>query len=106
MVDRIELILLHQSKQVGKFHSDEPGRFYEHLEPTDEIIQVRHVGQHVVADNKIGRPSVGAEIDCRLFAKEGNLSAAIATLSFKRLSTPDRVKGLPQALGKSGLVGV
>ena len=72
MVDRIELILLHELKQVGKLHGDQPGRLQQHLEPFDKIIQVRDVSQHVVADDQISIPSFSNQIERRLLSEEGD----------------------------------
>ena len=53
VVDRVELIALHQAYQVGKLHRDHAGRLQRDLHTGDEVVQIRHVGQHVVADQEI-----------------------------------------------------
>ena len=58
MIDGVELVLRHQPQQVGELHGQHAGRGEEDLQPRHEVVQVRHVGEDVVADQQVGpRPS-------------------------------------------------
>src|SRR5215212_5305476 len=70
VVDCIELILFHESKQVGELHRDQPSWFQKHLETFDEIVQIRDMCEHVISDYQISSPSLCAEVNRCLFSKK------------------------------------
>ena len=54
MIDRIELILFHQSGQMGKLHGDQAVGLQRRFQPADKIVQVGVMGQNIVSDDQIG----------------------------------------------------
>ena len=54
VVDRVELVLCHQPLQMRKLHRDHALRLEQALHAGDEVVQVRHVRQHIVAEHQIG----------------------------------------------------
>ena len=54
VIDRVELPLLDQMQQMRKFERGGSSRFQQQLEAGDEIMQVGHVGEHVVRGHQIG----------------------------------------------------
>ncbi len=56
MINRIELIQAHEMHQMRKLNRDNPLRRQEDFEPSDEIIQVRHVRQDIIADDQVRTP--------------------------------------------------
>src|ERR1019366_10715832 len=53
VVDGVELVLLHQSLQVRKFHGDDAARLEQALHAGNEVIQIRYVCQHIVAEQQV-----------------------------------------------------
>src|ERR1700683_3663893 len=53
VIDRVELPFLDQTQQMRKFKSGGPGRFQQHLEAHQEIMQVGNVGEHIVCGHQI-----------------------------------------------------
>ena len=62
MVDRVELILVHQPPQVRKFHRHDPVWSEKDLQASHEIVDVGHVREHVVSDDQIRGSGVADEI--------------------------------------------
>src|ERR1039457_4233306 len=54
VVDGIELILLDEAQEMGKFQGDRSIRLKEGREPSREIVDVRNMGVDVVADEEVG----------------------------------------------------
>ena len=50
MVDGVELVLFDEPQQVGEFHRDHARGSEQLPHPTDEVIDVGNVRQHVVAE--------------------------------------------------------
>src|ERR1700722_10569632 len=57
VVDRVELVLLHQAKQMREFHRDDPCWTKEDFHPGDEIVDVRNVGKNIVSQEQV-RPEL------------------------------------------------
>ena len=57
VVDRVELDLLDQFEEMGKFDGRRAGGLQQRSDAGDEVVQPRHMGQHVVADDQIGAPA-------------------------------------------------
>ena len=57
MINRVELILLHETHQMGKFHGDDALGLEQDFHAGDKIINVRDVSQHVVSEQQIGVPA-------------------------------------------------
>src|SRR5579872_4165320 len=66
MIDRVELLLLDEVKQMWKFQRRSAGRFEQKLKTADEVVQVGHVRKHVVGDHQVGRFSGRAQPARRL----------------------------------------
>ena len=58
MIDRIELVTLHQRQQMLHLKCRHPLCGEQYLDAADEIIDVRDMRQHIVGCEEIGRPSV------------------------------------------------
>ena len=54
MVDGVELVLLDQADQMREFERDDTLRLQEDLHAGDEVVEIRNLRQHVVADDQIG----------------------------------------------------
>ena len=54
VVDGVVVVLLHQLQEVRELHGDHAPRRQHPLHAADEVVDVGHVRQHVVADQ--GRP--------------------------------------------------
>src|SRR3990172_12640756 len=54
MVDRIELIVVHQADDMGKLQGDHAARSQKDPQALDKVMDARYLGKHVVADDKVG----------------------------------------------------
>ena len=70
VVNRVELALLHELKQMRKLHRYQATRLQKQLETFDKIVQVWHMCQHIVPDNQIRRPAVFNEVARSFFAEK------------------------------------
>ncbi len=70
VVDRVELVVLDQPEQVGELHRDHAARLEQDRHAADEVVEVRHVGQHVVAQQQVGPDAVGDHLGRRRPAEE------------------------------------
>ena len=73
VVDRVELVLGDQPKQVRHLDRDDPLGLQEDLQALDEVEQPGHVREHVVARDEVGFDTACAEPLCGLGAEEGHL---------------------------------
>src|SRR5882762_7608024 len=55
VIDGVEFIVFDQAGQVRKLQRENSVGFQQQLEAFDEIIDVRHLRQHIVADNQVRR---------------------------------------------------
>src|SRR5580698_7333827 len=62
MIDRIELILLHQPHQMRKLDSDDTTRPQQDLHPCDKVVEIGHLGEHVVSEQQIGALALGNQV--------------------------------------------
>ena len=53
MVDRVELLVLHQFQQMRKFEGSHPSGLEHAREASDKIVDVRHMRQHVIGDGQV-----------------------------------------------------
>src|SRR5262245_30934741 len=72
VVDRVELVSLNQPVQVWKLHRDHTALTQQHLEACHEIVQFRHMGEHVVADQQIGLTVLRGDVARGLLAEESD----------------------------------
>ncbi len=70
MVDRVELVLLEQLQQVRELDRDRSRRLEDFGHAGDEVVEIRHLGQHVVAEDEVGLDTVGCERCALLLAEE------------------------------------
>src|SRR5690606_19737091 len=73
VVDRIELPLSNELQEMGKLEGDRAMRREQEPQPRDEIVEVRHVGEHVVADDEVGLTAAAYELLGEAAAEEGDL---------------------------------
>ncbi len=73
VVDRVELALRDQAKQVGEFHRDGAARLQQDRQACDEIVEVRHVRQHIVGADQVGLPALSNKPSCGRHAEERNI---------------------------------
>lgn len=61
VVNGVELIVLDQTQEMRKLKGGDAIRFEQNPESTHEVVDVRHVRQHVVGDDQISLPALGGE---------------------------------------------
>ena len=57
MVDGVPLALVDQAHQVRELHRDRAAGVEQHLHAGNEVVEIRNVGEHVVAEQEIGAPA-------------------------------------------------
>ena len=72
VINRVELIFCHQSLQVRKLHGDHARRLQQDLHACNEIIQVRHLRQHIVPKQQIRLLALCDQLARRLFSEKFN----------------------------------
>ncbi len=70
VVDRVELDLFEQVEHVGELDGRDSLGLEHEADALDEVVEVGHVGQHVVADHEIGSHPVGDDLVRRVHAEE------------------------------------
>ena len=70
MIDRVVLVLLHQSHEVGKFERRDTPRLKHDRDATHEVVEVRHLRQHIVTDHQIGSLAIGGYLPRGLASEE------------------------------------
>src|SRR5690348_12999188 len=53
VIDRIELIVLHQFHEVRELHRNDPAWLQENLHAPDEVVQIRDMSQHIIPQKEI-----------------------------------------------------
>ena len=71
VVDRIELVLVDQALKMRHLDGDHAFRRQEMRHAGDEIVELRHLRQHVVGDDQIGMPALGHDLSSQSLAEEG-----------------------------------
>lgn len=69
MVQRVELVFSDQRQQMRELESGDASRLEQRGESTEEVIDVWHMGQHVVGHRQVGTPAFGHQ-PCGDFAAE------------------------------------
>src|SRR3972149_8567153 len=72
MINSIELALLHEAHQVGKLHGDHAVRLKKNFHPLNKIIQLRHMGEHIITDYQIGLHAITGKISSSFLTKKHN----------------------------------
>ena len=70
MIDGVELVLRHQPFKMRKLQRDDAFRLQQDLHAGDEIVQVRHLGEHIVAHDQVGLLALRHEAARQLDAEE------------------------------------
>ena len=72
MIDRIELILLHQPVKVRELHGNHTVRLEQLFHSCHEIIQLRHVRQYIVPEQQISLSIFRHDLPGRLLSEESH----------------------------------
>ena len=70
VVNRIELVLLHESIQMRKLHRDRAALAEQYLHARHEIIEIRNVREHIVAEQQVRLAVLGRDLTSGLLAEE------------------------------------
>ena len=70
VVDGVELVVLHQLEQVRELHGDDAVGGEQHRHSRDEVVEIGHVGQHVVAEEEVGADALATRLAGQLGAEE------------------------------------
>src|ERR1700730_143273 len=70
VIDRVELIPVDESLKMGNLECDHTVRRKQMGHSCGEVVEIRDLRQHIVADDKIGRPTLGHELLRKLRAEE------------------------------------
>ena len=70
VIDGVELRLLDQPQQMRKFERDRAAGLQRHFQATGEIVDRRHVGIDIVADDQIGLSAVGGQAPSQVLTEE------------------------------------
>ena len=62
VVDGVELVLFDEAREVRELHRDDAVGLQQLLDPGHEVVEVGHLGQHVVADHEVGADAVADEL--------------------------------------------
>jgi hypothetical protein len=72
MIDGIELILAYQLEEMRKLHGYHATGLQQDLHPGHKIVQIGHVRENVIADQKIGSPIFLTDLCSAIAPKELN----------------------------------
>ena len=70
VIDRVELVFVDQPLEVRKLERDHPVRRQQMRHARSEVVEIRDLRQHIVADDEIGLPSLGHKALRKLQAEE------------------------------------
>ena len=70
VVDRVELIELHELQEVGELERRHAVRLEQARKARHEVIDVRHVRQHIVRNSEVRTPAGGDETPGHLLSEE------------------------------------
>ena len=70
VVNRVELVAVDQAQQVRKLDGTMPPGAEQAFQSRHEIVEVGHVGEHVVGDDQVGTRPLLLPGRCRVTAKE------------------------------------
>ncbi len=70
MINCVKLIFQHQLDKMRKFHGDDTVSTQKDFRSLDKVIDVGHMCQNVVTQQKIGLDSFGNQFPGRLLSKE------------------------------------
>ena len=72
MVDGVKLIAFHELQQMRELQGDYPVRLKQKIQSGNEVTKIRHLCEHVVANQKIGLPSIRGEFRGQLRTEKFN----------------------------------
>ena len=72
VVDGVELVLVDQPHDVGELHRQHAARREDDLHAGDEVVEIRHLREHVVAEEQVGRAAVRRELLGQLDSEEAH----------------------------------
>src|SRR5579862_2179871 len=87
MVDRVELVFLHQFHQMRKLNGDYAARRQQDFHASDEIIHIRDLSESVIGQNQISVPAATHHLVCGCCAEE--LDQSWNSLVYRHLSHID-----------------
>ena len=70
MVNRVELVFLHEPHQMRKLEGDDPVLVEQNLHPADKTIQIRYMGENIVPDDQIRMSALRRQITCGVLTEE------------------------------------
>src|SRR6267378_4695036 len=70
VIDGVELVLTHQLQEMRKLEGRNPIRCQEISEATDEVIDIGHMGDHIVGDDQICAPAVFHQLSSQQSSEE------------------------------------
>ena len=100
---------LDQPHDMGEFHGDDTGGLQQPCQATDEVVHVRHVSEHIVADDEVGLSALSHEFISEARAKkidDGRDSLLLRRLcdGVRRVDTQDRYTVRLQVLQQVAVV--
>src|SRR5690348_1988810 len=109
VVDRVELVLVHEAKQVWELDRKHTLRFQEQLHPGNEIAQVGNLGQNIVADEQVRLFALRRQFRPEFLAKEPDQRRYVLFFRYlrdigSRLDAKDRYFALYEVLQQVTIV--
>ena len=109
VVDGVELVLVDQAHDVGELHRQHAGRGERDLHAGDEVVEVRHLSEDVVAEEEVGVAALGGQLVRQLDAEEAHHGRHALLLGGRghvgrRLDAEDRDAGLDEPLQEVAVV--
>ena len=84
VVDRVELVLRDEAHEVGELHRDHAPRREQVFHPGDEVVEVGHLGQHVVTDQQVRPAPLSRDLPRGVAPEESDEGRHSLPLSFPR----------------------
>src|SRR5580698_1080845 len=69
VVDCVEFVVLNQAEQMRKFKGYDAFRLEQNLQAFHEIVEVRHLRENVISDNKVGSAPPCDKLCCQSCAE-------------------------------------
>ena len=109
VVDGVELVLVDQPHDVGELHRQHTGRGERDLHAGDEVVEVRHLSEDVVAEEEVGVAALGGQLVRQLDAEEAHHGRHALLLGGRghvgrRFDAEDRDAGLDEPLEEVAVV--
>ena len=72
VIDGVELVLVDEPQHVGELERDHPVWSQDQGHAGDEVVDIRNLSQHVVAEQEVGPPSLGRQLGGQLDPEEAD----------------------------------